>query len=139
VAAAEVQARETVAADMVEAAALDVLATQWGAAEGMEVRVVVPEVEQAVELGQPAELLAAALEVGVAKVEAIYNFIYLSYWLTNILFHSHRYELQSPKIKAVVLDKISVYLVVYVTCKHMCLFFVLFLGGIFDSWMPGIL
>lgn len=78
------QARETVAAVMVEAAALDVLATQWGAAEGMEVRVVVPEVEQAVELGQPAELLAAALEVGVARVEAIYyNFIYISILLTH--------------------------------------------------------
>ena len=68
--AAEVRTGEAVEAVMVVAVVLDALATRWGAAEGTEVRVVAPEVEQAVELGQPAELLAAALEVVVAKVEA---------------------------------------------------------------------
>jgi hypothetical protein len=68
--AAEVRMGEMVAAVMVVAAVLDVPATRWGAAEVTEVRVVVPEVEQAVELGQLAELLAAAPEVVVAKVEA---------------------------------------------------------------------
>jgi hypothetical protein len=84
-AVAEVRMGEAVAAGMVVAAALDALATRWGAAEGTEVRVVAPVVEQAVELGQPAELLAAALEVAVAMVEATC----LSY-VTQIIYVLHR-------------------------------------------------
>jgi len=71
-AAAEVRVGETTAVVPVVAVALDAPATRSGAAEGTGTRMVVAEVERAVELGQPAELLAAALEVAAAaKVEEV--------------------------------------------------------------------
>jgi hypothetical protein len=70
--AAWVWVAETMAAAVpAVAVVLGVPATRWGAAEGMGMRVVVAEVERAVELGRLAELLGAAPEAVAAKVEEV--------------------------------------------------------------------